>query len=69
MAGYTYSNDGDVTGNHGGYDYWIVKLDADGNEFGKKHLGDLLMIKRHSIQQTKDGGYIVAGYTYQMMEM
>ena len=25
-AGSSPSNDGDVTGNHGGYDYWIVKL-------------------------------------------
>jgi len=25
-GGYTNSNDGDVSGNHGGYDFWIVKL-------------------------------------------
>ncbi|MFP5042027.1 T9SS type A sorting domain-containing protein [Parasediminibacterium sp. JCM 36343] len=29
MAGQTGSNDGDVSGNHGGYDYWVVKLSAD----------------------------------------
>ena len=26
MVGYTYSHDGDVTGNHGGEDFWIVKF-------------------------------------------
>ncbi|MCK9236454.1 MAG: T9SS type A sorting domain-containing protein, partial [Acholeplasmataceae bacterium] len=26
VAGYSYSNDGDVSGNHGNSDYWIVKL-------------------------------------------
>src|SRR5678815_2223993 len=26
VAGATYSNDGDVTGNHGSKDYWVVKL-------------------------------------------
>ena len=26
VAGYTESNDGDVSGNHGDYDYWVVKL-------------------------------------------
>ena len=26
MAGYSNSNDGDVSGNHGGKDYWIVKI-------------------------------------------
>ncbi len=28
MAGYTNSNDGDVTGNHGDNDYWVVRLNA-----------------------------------------
>ncbi len=26
MGGLTTSNDGDVPGNHGGYDVWIVKV-------------------------------------------
>ncbi len=26
LAGYSFSNDGDVTGNHGERDWWIVKL-------------------------------------------
>jgi hypothetical protein len=30
IAGYSNSNDGDVTGNHGDYDYWIVKLTSTG---------------------------------------
>lgn len=29
VAGYTYSNDGNVTGNHGYSDYWIVKLSGE----------------------------------------
>ena len=29
MAGGSLSGDGDVTGNHGGFDYWIVKLYPD----------------------------------------
>ena len=31
VAGYSDSNNGDITVNHGGYDYWIVKLDSSGN--------------------------------------
>ncbi len=30
VAGKTWSNDGDVKGNHGGYDYWILKLNSKG---------------------------------------
>ena len=29
MAGYSASNDGDVSGNHGRYDYWVVKLSPE----------------------------------------
>src|SRR5882724_7618336 len=29
--GYTDSNDGDVSGNHGSKDIWVVKLDRNGN--------------------------------------
>ena len=32
FSGWTYSNDGDVqSGNHGGSDRWIVKIDGEGN--------------------------------------
>lgn len=30
IAGSTYSTDGDVSGNHGGKDYWVFKLNPDG---------------------------------------
>ncbi len=29
VVGYSYSNSGDVTGNHGNYDIWLVKLSAE----------------------------------------
>src|SRR5688572_12216209 len=39
LAGYTVSNDGDVSGNHGGSDFWVVKLDSAGNIQWQKCLG------------------------------
>ncbi|MCD6418120.1 T9SS type A sorting domain-containing protein, partial [bacterium] len=30
VAGGSWSNDGDVSGNHGEYDYWVVKLSPEG---------------------------------------
>jgi hypothetical protein len=39
MAGATHSNDGDVSGYHGGRDFWIVKLEAGGNLLWQKSLG------------------------------
>lgn len=67
VAGYTYSNDGDVTGNHltvygtPSEDYWIVKLDSNGNVVWQKCLGGNTTELAYSIEQTTDGGYVVAG--------
>ena len=63
VAGDTGSNDGDVTGNHGMSDYWVVKLNSVGGIEWQKSLGGSDYDKASSIQQTSDGGYIVAGYT------
>jgi len=64
VTGHTYSNDGDVSGNHGNTDYWVVKVTAAGTFDWQKCLGGLSFDEARSIQQTADGGYIVAGYTY-----
>ncbi|MCX6234615.1 MAG: hypothetical protein NT175_07805 [Bacteroidetes bacterium] len=64
IAGLTYSNNGDVTGNHGGGDYWVVKLDQSGEIQWQKCFGGSSWDEVRSIQQTTDGGYVVAGYTY-----
>ncbi|MCD6097265.1 T9SS type A sorting domain-containing protein [bacterium] len=61
VAGYSESNDGDVSGHHGGYDYWVVKLDSAGDIVWQKCLGGSYWDYAYSIQQTFDGGYIVAG--------
>jgi hypothetical protein len=61
IAGYSGSNDGNVTGNHGGNDYWIVKLNSTGNIIWEKSLGGTDDDRAYSVQQTTDGGYIVAG--------
>ena len=38
-AGWSNSNDGDVSGNHGDYDFWLVRLDANGAVLWQKTLG------------------------------
>ncbi|QBA19972.1 T9SS type A sorting domain-containing protein [Chryseobacterium indologenes] len=61
IAGSSNSGDGDISGNHGNYDYWIVKLDSNGNMQWQKSLGGSSVDMAQSIQQTSEGGYIVAG--------
>lgn len=63
VAGYAQSNDGDVSGNQGSYDLWAVKLNAVGDIQWQKCLGGTGVEAANSIQQTSDGGYIIAGST------
>ncbi len=70
VAGESYSNDGDVTGHHGSTinsDYWVVKLDNNGTMQWQKSLGGSSSDSASSIQQTADGGYVVAGASYNTM--
>ena len=69
LIGDTQSNDGDVTGFHEGnlkyaVDAWICKLDAAGNLQWQKSLGGFVVDYGNEIQQTSDGGYIIAATTY-----
>lgn len=61
VAGYSFSNNGNPSGNHGQSDFWIVKLDNNGGIQWQKSLGGSGYDSASSIQQTSDGGYIIAG--------
>lgn len=61
VAGQSNSSDGDVSHNHGGTDYWLVKLDNDGNLKWEKTFGGSADEFVQSIVPTADGGFIVAG--------
>ncbi len=45
----------------GDADFWIIKLDANGNELWQKTIGGQAQEKVQSIRQTADGGYIIGG--------
>ncbi|MDI1305897.1 MAG: T9SS C-terminal target domain-containing protein, partial [bacterium] len=63
VVGNTGSADGEVTGYHGNYDYWVVKLNATGTIEWQKALGGFNDDVPTSVQQTSDGGYIIGGWT------
>jgi hypothetical protein len=63
VAGNSFSNDGDVTGNHGAADIWIVKLNNNGSLQWQKSLGGSGYDFASSIKLTTDSGYVIAGYT------
>lgn len=58
VAGYTASFGA------GGYDdFWVLKLESDGTISWQKRYSDTIDDLASSVQQTRDGGYIVAGYS------
>lgn len=48
----------------GGTDFWLVKVDAEGVLQWNKTYGGPSDDSAHSIVQTSDGGYALAGFTY-----
>jgi hypothetical protein len=57
LAGYTLSYGA------GAGDAWLIKTDADGNKVWDKTFGGIFNDGANAVQQTVDGGYILAGET------
>ena len=60
VAGYTWSFGSSE------YDIYIVKTDSVGSVLWERTYGDSVDDRGYAVQQTMDGGYIVAGYTRSM---
>ena len=71
VAGFTWSNDGDVVGKHESQpgqgdttdqdDFWVLKLDSSGSMEWQACLGGDISDSADYVFQTTDGGYLVAG--------
>ena len=67
VAGETYSNDGDVAGNHDTTgifpDFWLIKLDSAGSLKWQKCFGGIYADIAYSLTPTNDGGVVMGGIT------
>lgn len=65
LGGYTYTfsdfGDGDVTANHGEFDYWVLKVDGEGEIEWERSLGGAHYELGYGLVQTRDGGYAMVG--------
>jgi hypothetical protein len=62
VAGFTNSNNGDVSGNHGSQDMWVMLLDnANGNFISKKAFGGNGDESAKALAAAPDGGLYVGG--------
>ncbi|PIT94800.1 secretion protein, partial [Candidatus Falkowbacteria bacterium CG10_big_fil_rev_8_21_14_0_10_39_9] len=62
IAGSTKSINGNVSGNHGEADYWVVKINSSGDLLWQKCYGGTSTEILNSIKNISDG-YIIVGYS------
>jgi len=62
IGGYSISTDYDVTGNHGLDDYWVVKLDTNGNMIWEQSYGGINSEDAYCMIATNDNGMAITGY-------
>ncbi len=67
-GGYIVLGDTSTYG-QGGYDFWLIKLAADGTEQWNKTIGGTTMQEPKSFTKADDGGYVIVGITDASDEM
>jgi len=63
LAGLTESADGDVTGNNGIGDFWVIRLSAEGELIWERTLGGSGQDHAYDVLEKPSGNILVAGYT------
>ncbi len=66
LGGYSTSGTGPIktAPNRGGYDYWVVKTDQDGNKLWDKTYGGAGADYLEAIVSTPDGGFLLGGQSF-----
>ncbi len=61
MVGSSESEDFDITDSKGSYDFWIVKVNAEGTKLWQKSYGGTEIDIAYAIEATGDGKYVIIG--------
>jgi len=65
IAGNSKSTDGDVTGNHGYSDIWLLKINENGLLQWQQSYGNIENQYTTDLIVTSDGNYVISGYSTQ----
>jgi hypothetical protein len=63
IAGSSDSEDTDISGNIGTYDFWVIKVSETGDLIWEKSFGGSQIDEARAISKTGDGNYVIAGDT------
>lgn len=64
MAGFSESDDFDISNSKGSYDFWAVKVDKNGSMQWEKSYGGTGIEIAQDIAKTADGNYVITGNTF-----
>jgi len=64
MAGFSESNDFDISDTRGSYDFWVVKIGSTGDLVWERSLGGSGIEISYDIAKTNDNGYVITGNTF-----
>lgn len=63
IAGSSDSDDVDISGNKGSYDFWVVKTESTGNMIWERSFGGMEIDEARGIAKSNDGNYVIVGDT------
>ena len=64
LSGASESDDFDISNSKGSYDFWVVKVDKNGNFEWEQSFGGTGIEQSHDIAKTADGNYVLVGNTF-----
>lgn len=64
MAGFSESDDFDISNSKGGYDFWVLKIGPTGELLWERSFGGSGIEISQDIAKTNDNGYVITGNTF-----
>ena len=64
MAGFSESNDFDISNTKGSYDFWVIKISETGQLIWEKSFGGSGIEIAHDICKSQDNNYVITGHTF-----
>ncbi|WP_421810470.1 hypothetical protein [Flagellimonas sp.] len=64
MAGFSESDDFDISNTKGSYDFWVIKVDGNGTLLWERSFGGTGIEVSNDIVKTPDGAYAIVGHTF-----
>lgn len=64
LAGFSESEDFDISNSKGSYDFWVVRISNEGDLLWEKSYGGSGIEVSYDITATADGAYVVVGNTF-----